>query len=167
MPRARRVLSLLSLLACAACVLLWARSYHACDVLVRQKGPDDRVCVTSEFGKLVVEVEAPPAGAVLDGWEYFDSPLPRRWPVARGALGFDVYGGRVTHYVRLPPTPLKGVALPHWFLVLTTATLPGAALVRMRRRATALRRAAAGLCARCGYDLRASPTRCPECGTAS
>jgi hypothetical protein len=145
--------------------VLWARSYRACDVLVRPRGPTDRVCVTSEFGKLVVEVEAPQHAAIPDGWEYFDSPLPRRWPVPRGTLGFDLYGAQVTHYVRLPPTPLKGVAMPYWFLVLFTATLPTAALARLRRRATALRRASKGLCARCGYDLRASPARCPECGS--
>ena len=58
------------------------------------------------------------------------------------------------------------VAVPHWLVAgLLVAAAPGAfAFVSSRRRH---RRAAAGLCPRCGYDLRATPGRCPECGVAS
>jgi hypothetical protein len=42
-------------------------------------------------------------------------------------------------------------------------TLPAA--IRIKRVRIARRRRAAGLCTHCGYDLRESPERCPECGS--
>ena len=56
---------------------------------------------------------------------------------------------------------------PHWALAAATASLPIArAGLRLRRRVLLRRSAARGKCRRCGYDLRATPGRCPECGTA-
>jgi hypothetical protein len=53
------------------------------------------------------------------------------------------------------------VMVPHWAILAATSVLPAWSIVSTRRRRLALEQ---GRCARCGYDLRATPGRCPECG---
>lgn len=55
----------------------------------------------------------------------------------------------------------RAVGVPVWLPVLVTAVLPAWRFERARR---VRRRLARGHCPACGYDLRASPERCPECG---
>jgi hypothetical protein len=55
------------------------------------------------------------------------------------------------------------VIAPAWVLLILLLPLPAVSGYRWYRRS---RRSAVGHCPTCGYDLRASPNRCPECGTA-
>jgi len=114
---------------------------------------------------LVFEYESKQQGTILPGWSYFVSPLPRRFRNHDDLLGFAAYQGTAKHFHLLPATRLHGVTIPHWFPFILTAVLPALWLVRRRRRRAAQWRRDHGLCPRCGYDLRATSDRCPECGT--
>ena len=53
--------------------------------------------------------------------------------------------------------------VPYWALAAATGFVPATWLPWFARRFLRRKR---GLCIRCGYDLRASSDRCPECGAA-
>jgi hypothetical protein len=75
----------------------------------------------------------------------------RRW-----ALGKDSASNRA-----LSSTSWR-VVIPMWAMTVLSAILP---IIGLARNMQLRRRKRVGLCAKCGYDLRATPDRCPECGT--
>jgi hypothetical protein len=61
----------------------------------------------------------------------------------------------------LTAIPFESVGIPFWSLFLIAFPPTYLSIRRWRRE---WRRWRAGKCFRCGYDLRASENRCPECG---
>jgi hypothetical protein len=57
------------------------------------------------------------------------------------------------------------MVFPNWFPMILLAILPGYAILMAARSLKRRAIAPAGRCRHCGYDLRATPDRCPECGT--
>src|SRR4051812_22642149 len=142
--------AMVSLLICVATAALWVRSYFRKDY-VHLFGT--RGGVTSVQGQIWIWYD--PAFVSYNDqprnfYHYSADPIPIHLS-GPSAFGFAVRA-------RLSDNVTQLVAFPHWSLVLISAIAP---VVWFRTRPSRVR---PGMCARCGYDLRATPTRCPECG---
>jgi hypothetical protein len=83
---------------------------------------------------------------------------PCRYVVA--GFGADTYQVSSAGY---PTVREFSVLLPSWFMLSLMSLLPAWYLHRRKKLAGRLSRP--GHCLKCDYDLRATPDRCPECGT--
>ena len=165
----RRSLFALSTLACVICLIAWPISFTR-GFSFWYFGESRYVVIDLRAGRLALEFESGPGVAAAvrgkdlppPGVHVFEMNRVSHWNRAdiSDSLKFfvasDDRGLITTINVR------RAVAVPLWFPVLVTAIAPTIALRRYRIRA---RRNRLGLCPSCGYDLRATPGRCPECGT--
>jgi hypothetical protein len=158
-----------SLLVCIATVVVWVRSWNVYDALFCDRSSSS-IQIESLQGELLVGVCDCVHVKPGSGW-YHSSTSPRLFPDFRlhantqrsHVLGVRSASSR-THGmdVFVTGTWLK---LPLWLPAVAAALFPGGvALIRLSQR---LRRSRAShYCSACGYDLRATPERCPECGAA-
>ncbi len=187
--------SAVSLVLCVAAAVLWVRSYWKADLITRWYGPVSTLQLVPVFGSVQTasarvevthccgwvsvrqcepsfKVFGPDPKIPASRWEH-GNPSPVDSARARLAQryswsqlgpppqGWTLMGLR---YVPQQSDGTRELFVPDWAVVLVTAVLPTFWLVAHVRKS---RRRVTGRCVRCGYDLRASPERCPECGTTA
>jgi hypothetical protein len=157
----------LSLLFLVATSVLWVRSYWMADFL--GWGGTRGWCGALSMGGLV-RIERASYAERPRGWNSTSYPTPR------GGLWSEVKNGPQSMLTRVGfkyrdvdynfdgKSMRYSVYFPHW-AACAASGLPSMiatpfALAGRRRK----RRLRLGLCVSCGYDLRATPDRCPECG---
>ena len=144
------ILSAVSLLLCVAVCVMWVRSYRRVEG-VALGNANGRYTLCASDGRL---------------WcIYFATGTNHTTLAAFSDHGGGfVLGASTTKLMGFAHDPGNGtyalVTVPFWSILLASAAL-GICLFRVRRKSDGSN---APRCNVCGYDLRATPGRCPECG---
>jgi hypothetical protein len=170
--------SALSLLVCVAVCVLWVRSHFVGERLVWERdrpgsGEFRGAAVRSSAGGLELShySASPTDAAGSASMRLAVERQPFRYEANTspsypwlGSPRPSTFGFQSSRDTGLPG---RRFVVPYWFLTLAVsspAALQLASALLRRRRSR--RRAAQGLCLSCGYNLRGTPDRCPECGNS-
>jgi hypothetical protein len=153
--------TLISLLLALVSIIFWIRSRRTTDVLTLNPFPN-KLSLVTQSGTLYLDRDRP--------WlEPAELRRGNKTPVYEHSfLGFGIRekdedrtwqakSSRIIPY----RTHIKSIFLPLWSLCALFSIVP---LLDFARIAKTYRRRQLGLCRHCGYDLRGSPSQCPECG---
>ncbi|HET6252345.1 MAG TPA: hypothetical protein VFE47_31955 [Tepidisphaeraceae bacterium] len=166
-----------SLVCCAALSLLWLRSYWVVDSITLGKSSDpasqrkswvafgESTSVRSCSGAICYEYDAGGLFSLEEGLHYGHWPIPAA-SLAMGQMYWHGFGA-VDQFVHATPCHFRTfvISTPDALWVACFGLLAAfctARLIKMRRINW---RSANSFCVSCGYDLRATPDKCPECGT--
>ena len=164
----RRLLNLLTalpLLLCVAVLTLWVRSHFVADTWCSARTAlasiDGGIAVLRGYG---TGMETAPA----ERGYLSRTPDEVRFALAMTTMAARQHNWSTWRFAYAhdagPTGGTRLLFIPYWAPALVTAFLSAWCSVRAYRRRQRLR---AGLCPSCGYDLRATPGRCPECGEVS
>jgi hypothetical protein len=179
-----RILRLLSLLALLCLVGVWIRSHFSNDLLIftTPRGqyievatiPDQLRITIVDHWKTRVRIRYVPEDRLSPQWPIFgQGPIYHKWfplgfalahgsrlvelrdalSVRRGSVSVGVIVNYSQWAVPFPLPVSFFAAICLWPVIRQ--------LLRRRREEA---RISNGFCSQCGYDLRATPGRCPECG---
>jgi hypothetical protein len=162
------VLSALSLLLCVGTCGLWLRSYWYQDDVGRHTADRAKWVLLSWRGELVAFHETRAGLSRSEpSWATYSGPVEKNYTFGTARwwlLGFAFHTSSGTGIGGPGPFTFRTdyFLVPYWFPAALTIIL-SAQLLRILVRSSRHRRS--GTCIRCDYDLRATPGRCPECGT--
>jgi hypothetical protein len=159
--RLLNILAAISLLLCVATLALWVRSYWAADA-VDWEGSNDILGAGSQKGRILIVVTRNSGNVGDTGFQFQigRSPNQLKFEDEFGNDGHEWLGFGYAHISAGETICL--IMLPLWFICILFSLGPAIWLTLhlKHRRATDT-----NACPTCGYDLRATPDRCPECGT--
>ena len=166
MRRLLDFLTVLSLLLCVAVAVMWVRSQSIHESVQGTRG-SHLVEVISDSGEIALR-HSPITGGPVAPWVSHDARRRNGSDVGWEQFCDGYWHGFGYRYEAGPPDGLppgkhmETFVVPHGAIASASSILPGGWVLA---RVLARRRRKAGLCSSCGYDLRATPGRCPECGT--